>query len=69
MARLRLALVLVLGSFLAALVLLNRQPVRANLIFAATEMPLVLLLLITAAGGFLLGVLVSLFVNIGGRRS
>lgn len=69
MARLRLALVLILGSFLAALVLLNRQPVRADLIFAATEMPLVLLLLITAAGGFLLGVLVSLLVNIGGRRS
>jgi uncharacterized integral membrane protein len=52
-----LALVLVLGI----VIIQNREPVRTHFLLITVEMPHVLLLLLTAAAGFALGLLVALF--------
>lgn len=61
---LRLILTLVVILLLGALIIQNHQPVRAQLLFVAVEMPLILLLLLTSGLGFVLGVLVTYFGKI-----
>lgn len=50
-------LVIVLGI----VIIQNRGPVQTHLLFITIEMPLILLLLLIASGGFALGLLVALF--------
>lgn len=52
-----LALVLSLGIVFIQ----NRAPVRTHFLFITVEMPHILLLLLTAGGGFALGLLVAFF--------
>lgn len=65
MAKIRAALVLFLAALIGALVILNHQMVRAHLIVARVEMPLFLLLVVTAGSGFLLGVLATTIAHLG----
>jgi uncharacterized integral membrane protein len=45
---------------LAIIIIQNREPVRTHFLLATVEMPHILLLLITAAAGFVAGVMVAL---------
>jgi len=53
-------LLLVLAVSLAVVVLQNTAPIQVRFLWLSGEMPAVLLLLFTAAGGFVLGLLVAL---------
>jgi len=61
---------LVAASFLAVLVAVivaqNREPVATHLLFATVTMPHAILLFITAAAGFALGILLTL--SLGTKR-
>jgi len=63
MTKMKLMLVLVLVVALSALVLQNRAAVQVHFLWLTGEMPVVLLLFLTAAGGFVLGVLTSLLLK------
>jgi uncharacterized integral membrane protein len=58
---------LIAASFLAILVAIivvqNREPVATHLLFATVVMPHAILLFITAAAGFALGVLLTLSLS------
>lgn len=64
MKRSRLILIFFLSIFLSIVIIQNTQPVQAKITFITVEMPLILLLIITAVGGFALGILVALYRNI-----
>ncbi|MBE7501967.1 MAG: DUF1049 domain-containing protein [Verrucomicrobiales bacterium] len=61
---LRLILTIVITLLLGALIIQNHAPVRAELLFVAVEMPLILLLTLTSGLGFMLGVLATYFGRI-----
>jgi len=50
----------ILAVLVAIVVVQNRDPVATHVLFASIEMPLAILLFITAAAGFALGVLLTL---------
>jgi uncharacterized integral membrane protein len=58
---------LITASFLAVLVAIivvqNREPVATHVLFATVVMPHAILLFITAAAGFVLGVLLTLSLS------
>jgi uncharacterized integral membrane protein len=62
---LRLILTVVIVVLLGALIIQNHAPVRAQLLFVAVEMPLILLLALTSGLGFILGVLAAYTGRIG----
>jgi uncharacterized integral membrane protein len=49
-----------LAILVAVIVVQNRDPVATHLLFATLSMPLAILLFITAAAGFALGVLLTM---------
>lgn len=55
--------ILVLVIALGIVILQNRDPVRTHFLFITVEMPHILLLLLTAGGGFALGLLSALFTR------
>ncbi|MFN3480217.1 MAG: lipopolysaccharide assembly protein LapA domain-containing protein [Thermodesulfovibrionales bacterium] len=55
--------ILVLVIVLGIVFIQNREPVRTHFLFITIEMPHILLLLLTAGGGFALGLLVALFTR------
>lgn len=55
----RIVLTIVIVVLLGALIIQNHAPVRAQLLFVAVEMPLILLLALTSGLGFVLGLLVA----------
>lgn len=61
---LRLILAIVITLLLGALIIQNHAPVRAQLLFVAVEMPLILLLALTSGLGFILGMLATYFGKI-----
>jgi uncharacterized integral membrane protein len=65
MTALRSFFVVAIGLALLFLVVQNTDPVRARFLWYSAEMPVILLLVVTALGGFALGLLVALF---GQRR-
>lgn len=52
--------ILLLVLALGALLFQNRAPVHTRFLMVTVEMPLILLLVLAAAGGFCLGLLVTL---------
>lgn len=59
----RLIGILVLVIVLGIVFIQNREPVRTHFLFITIEMPHILLLLLTAGGGFALGILTALFAR------
>ena len=60
MKNLKLIIMLVVAVALAAVVFQNRAPVKTHFLMITLEMPQILLLLLTVAGGFCLGLLTAL---------
>jgi uncharacterized integral membrane protein len=52
-----------LALLVAVIVVQNRDPVATHLLFATVPMPLAILLFITAAVGFALGILLTLSLS------
>lgn len=61
MKSVKIILILVLVSALGIVFIQNRAPVKTHFLLITVEMPHILLLLLTMAGGFVLGLLVALF--------
>jgi len=59
----RLIGILVLVIVLGIVFIQNREPVRTHFLFITIEMPHILVLLLTAGGGFALGILTALFAR------
>jgi uncharacterized integral membrane protein len=57
----KLVIILVISIALILIVVQNTAPVEARFLWLTAEVPAILLLFLTAAGGFALGLLVALF--------
>jgi len=57
----------VLGIFLAVVILQNTAPVRVQFLWMSGQMATILLLFLTAAGGFAMGVIVTLLLKGRGK--
>lgn len=67
MKTIKISLLLVLAVALAVVVLQNTAPLQVRFFWLTGELPAVLLLFLTAAGGFILGLLVGLLVKRGSK--
>ena len=56
-------LLVVVGVFLAIVILQNTAPVRVQFLWMSGQMATVLLLFLTASGGFAMGVIVTLLIK------
>jgi uncharacterized integral membrane protein len=65
MKTVKLVAILLISLLLILIVVQNTTPVQARFLWLSAEVPAILLLFLTAAGGFALGLLVALI----GRRS
>jgi uncharacterized integral membrane protein len=63
MRNLKLITASILAILVAIIVVQNREPVSTHLLFATVVMPHAILLFITAAAGFALGVLLTLSLD------
>jgi len=68
MKTVKLVTILALAIALAAVVLQNTSPVLVRFLWLNGEMPAILLLFLTSAGGFMLGLVVAIVVR-SGRKS
>jgi len=67
MRNLKLITASLLAILVAIIVVQNREPVATHVLFVTVFMPLAILLFITAAAGFALGVLLTL--SLSNRRN
>lgn len=67
MKRVKLAILVAIGLALMLLVVQNTAPVQARFLWMAAEIPAVVLLFLTAAGGFVAGLLVAMLVKRGSK--
>ena len=65
----KLVLVSTLSLALVLIVLQNKAPVQARFLWFTAELPAIVLLFVTAAGGFVSGLLVALLVKSGGTST
>lgn len=65
MRNIKLIGILVLVTALGALIVQNRDPVQTHFLMVTVEMSHILVLLLTAGMGFVLGLLVALFNSSG----
>jgi len=63
----KLVLIAVLGLALIVFVVQNTAAVEARFLWFNSEIPMIVLLLLTAAGAFVLGLLVTFFVRGGSK--
>ena len=63
MRNFKLIVASILAILVAILVVQNRDPVATHVLFASIQMPLAILLFLTAATGFALGVLLTLTLH------
>ena len=61
----KLIVLLFLVIFLGIVLIQNLEPVKVHFLFITIEMPHILLLLLTAAGGFALGLFTALLRRAG----
>ena len=61
MKKAKLIAILVIVCALVVVIVQNRSPVQAHFLFIAVEMPVILLLVLTAALGFVLGLLAAFY--------
>jgi uncharacterized integral membrane protein len=61
MKKAKLIAILVIVCALVVVIVQNRSPVQAHFLFIAVEMPVILLLALTAALGFVLGLLAAFY--------
>ena len=64
----KLVLLLLLVAALAAVVLQNQDPWQVRFLWLSGEVPGIVLLVLTAAAGFIAGVGAALLVKRGGKR-
>lgn len=62
---LKLSVIILLTLCLILLIVQNTVPVQSKFLWITVEMPVFMLLFIAVVGGFLLGIIVSIFVNKG----
>lgn len=63
MKTIKLVIILILSFAIVLLVAQNTAPTQAHFLWLTAEVPVILLLFLTAAVGFVLGLLVALFVK------
>lgn len=63
MSKAKLALILTLSVALILVVVQNTTLVRGRFLWFTAEVPVILLLVLTATGGFILGLLVAMFYH------
>lgn len=63
MKTVKLFFILALSLTLALVVVQNYTPIQARFLWFTAEVPVIVLLFLTAAGGFVLGLLVSIFMK------
>lgn len=68
MRKVKLVSVLVLSFALVMVVAQNTAPIEARFLWMAAEIPAILLLFLTAIGGFVVGILTSLLVGRSRQR-
>ena len=69
MRKLKIITASILVILVAIMVVQNREPVATHLLFATVVMPHAVLIFITAAVGFVLGVLLALSLNTRRKRT
>lgn len=67
MKKAKLVLLVTLSLALVLLVAQNTDPVHARFLWFTAEVPAIVLLFLTAVGGFVSGLLVALLVKTGAR--
>lgn len=67
MEKVKFVLLLVLVVALAVLVIQNTTPIHMRFLWLSAEVSAVVLLFLTTAGGFILGLLVALIVKSSGK--
>ncbi len=63
MKRAKIALIITLSLALMAVIIQNTGPVMSRFLWFSAEIPAVVLLMLTAASSFVLGLVVALFVK------
>ncbi len=67
MKRIKLIFLLTISLALALVVVQNTAPVNARFLWLTAEVPVIVLLFLTAAGGFVSGLLSALLVKSGAK--
>lgn len=67
MKTLKLVFILTISIALLLVIVQNTVPVQARFLWFTAEMPVILLLFLTTAGGFALGLIVALLAMSGGE--
>jgi len=63
MKKIKLVLIVVLSISLVLLIAQNTTQVRGRFLWLTTDVPLILLLILTASGAFMLGLLVAIIMK------
>jgi len=61
--KIKLVSIITIGLALGLIIGQNTTPIQGHFLWFTGEMPAILLLLLTASGGFILGILVPLFIK------
>lgn len=67
MKRIKLIFLLTISLALVLVVVQNTAPVNARFLWLTTEVPVIVLLFLTAAGGFVSGLLAALLAKSGAK--
>ena len=67
MKSIKLVFLLIVSFALVLVVVQNNAPIQARFLWFAAEVPVIVLLFLTAAGGFVSGLLAALLVKSGAK--